>query len=42
MKNQYIDGELPKKEGAWTFFRFKRGVCKKESVIYLMGIEESS
>ena len=26
-----------KKRGAWTVCRFKRGVCKKERVMYLRG-----
>ena len=47
MKNQCIGGELPKKRrvggaGAWAACRFKRGVCKEDRVMYLMGVEEPS
>ena len=42
MKNQCIGDELPKRWGAWTVCRFKRGVCKKDRVVYLTRVEELS
>ena len=33
-----IEGELPKREeGAWTVYRFKVGLSKKEGMLFLRG-----
>ena len=36
-KNRHRGGGLPKKEGAWTVFRFKGGLGKKERGVLLRG-----
>ena len=36
MKNQYIRGHCLKR-GVWTVYRFKRGLGKKEGVVFLRG-----
>ena len=37
MKNHYIGGNCLKKEGAWIVCRFKKGLGKKEGVVFLKG-----
>ena len=37
MKNHYIGGNCLKKEGAWIVCRFKKGLGKKEGVVFFKG-----
>ena len=37
MKNHYIGGNCLKKEGTWIVCRFKKGLGKKEGVVFLKG-----
>ena len=37
-KKQYREGDCPKR-GAWTICKFKRGLGKKEGVVFLRGVD---